>query len=216
MFPRFHFSIERWRKNEEFGVWVSTNGRVRLIKNKKYLEPRISEKGYCFIFTEKGNICVHRLVAYTWLGDKRNEKYTIDHIDSNKRNNKVSNLRWVPEEINKAYAIFTSGTTNDLQETVQTASIEQSEAIFNKIYDIQISIAKRATAFRKYFLNKKIKILCDGKELTSFQDLYKIKAECAKDANNDDFINRILLSIKNNKTYCSHNWQIQAIENINN
>ena len=93
MLPKIHLSVERWRKNTEYGVWVSNQGRVRLLKNKKLLEPRIDKAGYCLVFTDMGAIRVHRLVAYTWLGDRRNEKYTVDHINSNKRDNSIKNLR---------------------------------------------------------------------------------------------------------------------------
>ena len=100
MLPKLHFSIERWRKNTEYGVWVSNQGNVKLIKNKETLSPRINGSGYCMVFTELGAVLVHRLVAYTWLGGKRNAKYNIDHINSNKRDNSVKNLRWVTKEIN--------------------------------------------------------------------------------------------------------------------
>ena len=69
---------------------------------------------------------MHRLVAYTWLGDRRNEKYTIDHINSNKRDNRAKNLRWVSEEINLAYAKFTKCDEN-LEETIPQTAIEQDE-----------------------------------------------------------------------------------------
>lgn len=120
MLPILHFSIERWRKNEEYGVWVSTHGRIRLIKNKDFLNPRINQNGYCVVFTDKGREFVHRLVAYTWLGGKRNAKYNIDHINSNKRDNSVRNLRWIEVELNQDYARYTLCT-----DTVKC--IEQAE-----------------------------------------------------------------------------------------
>ena len=124
MLPNLHFSIERWRKNEEYGVWVSTHGRIRLIKNKDVLNPRISQSGYCVVFTDKGREFVHRLVAYTWLGGKRNAKYNIDHINSNKRDNSVRNLRWIEVELNQDYAKYTS-TPPSRTDTVKC--IEQAE-----------------------------------------------------------------------------------------
>ena len=126
MLPIFHFSIERWRKNTEYGVWVSNQGRVRLIKNKQYLEPRINQGGYCMVFTDAGLVFVHRLVAYTWLGGKRNAKYNIDHINANKRDNSVKNLRWVEREVNLAYAAF-NACTSSLEETYPQTSVEQDE-----------------------------------------------------------------------------------------
>lgn len=107
MLPRLHVSLERWRKNEKYGVWVSTEGRIRLIKNKKLLENRIGNDGYCYVFTKCGMKAVHTIVAKTWLTKECNEiNYTVDHINSNKRDNSVRNLRWVSEDINKRYATF--------------------------------------------------------------------------------------------------------------
>ena len=217
MFPRLHFSIERWRKNTEFGVWVSNHGRVRLIKNKKYLEPRINPKGYCIVFTEKGAVLVHRLVAYTWLGDRRNEKYTIDHINSNKRDNRVSNLRLVSEKINTDYAKFTECSNEEVKETVPDTSIEEDETKLEKMYDTGIAKAKRASTFRKAFLDKKIKVFYDGQlhfnnnEITTFEDLYKVKTYYKVSITNDEFINRILMSVRGNKAYCNGTWTIQVV-----
>ena len=209
MLPRFHLSIERWKKNEEFGVWVSTMGRARLIKNKKYLEPRINEKGYCFVFTEKGCITLHRLVAYTWLGDKRNEKYTIDHIDSNKRNNCISNLRWVPEQINQEYASFTKVTTKELKETVPAASVEQKENLIDKIYNSHQTITKRVNAFRLAILNKQLKVVCDGAEIGTFKEMFQIRDTKCYGASNEDFLYRVLMSIKNESPYAGCNWSVK-------
>lgn len=118
MLPRLHVSLERWRKNEKYGVWVSTEGRIRLIKNKKLLENRIGGDGYCYVFTQRGMKAVHTIVAKTWLDKEYNEtNCSVDHINSNKRDNSVRNLRWVPEDVNKHYANFmyvnSAGSSND-------------------------------------------------------------------------------------------------------
>ena len=128
MLPRLHFSFERWRKNEEYGVWVSTLGRIRLIKNKEYLNIRINQGGYCTVFTDKGQEFVHRLVAYTWLGGKRNAKYNIDHINSNKRDNSLRNLRWIEKELNQDYATYTSTQTS----ATTVDCVERAEQIKKK------------------------------------------------------------------------------------
>jgi len=52
-------------------------------KNKK--------KGYMFI----GRHEVHRIVAYAFLGHPPSNEYVVDHIDTNKCNNRPENLRWV-------------------------------------------------------------------------------------------------------------------------
>lgn len=47
--------------------------------------------GYMHIGTE----VVHRIVATAFLGEQPSVKHIVDHIDTNRRNNRVENLRWV-------------------------------------------------------------------------------------------------------------------------
>jgi len=38
---------------------------------------------------------VHRIVAYAFLGEPPTPEYVVDHIDTNRRNNRRENLRWL-------------------------------------------------------------------------------------------------------------------------
>jgi hypothetical protein len=42
-----------------------------------------------------GTEVVHRIVATAFLGEQPSEKHIVNHIDTNRRNNRVENLRWV-------------------------------------------------------------------------------------------------------------------------
>jgi hypothetical protein len=42
-----------------------------------------------------GSEVVHRIVATAFYDDQPSEKHIIDHIDTNRRNNRVENLRWI-------------------------------------------------------------------------------------------------------------------------
>lgn len=50
--------------------------------------------------TKHGNRMAHRLVMYTWCPIEDREAFTVDHIDHNKRNNRVDNLEWVSQAEN--------------------------------------------------------------------------------------------------------------------
>lgn len=50
-----------------------------------------TNKGYTKISSEP----VHRIVATAFLGNAPSDKHVVDHIDTNRQNNRPSNLRWV-------------------------------------------------------------------------------------------------------------------------
>ena len=53
---------------------------------------KIDEKtGYCNIGIER----VHRIVAFAFLGDPPTPQHVVDHIDTNRQNNRPENLRWL-------------------------------------------------------------------------------------------------------------------------
>lgn len=100
---------EVWRKVvTEEGVYenykVSNLGRVKSlydgrhkIYREKILSPGKDKKGYLRVKLCKNgkakNYSIHRLVAYAFIPNVMNYK-CIDHRDTNKENNTVSNLVW--------------------------------------------------------------------------------------------------------------------------
>lgn len=65
--------------------------RKRPLDNKWMFESSISG-GYCRI----GSEYVHKIVATAFHGEQPASWYVVDHIDTNRRNNRPENLRWVP------------------------------------------------------------------------------------------------------------------------
>ena len=84
---------------------VSNFGNVRSFKynETRLLKPFIDNHGYLGVKLCKNNQIInkriHRLVALAFLPNPDN-KPEIDHIDRNKTNNVVSNLRWVTSSEN--------------------------------------------------------------------------------------------------------------------
>lgn len=111
--------IEYWGESSEYECEVSTlgnvrtldsvsrtaNGGVRLIKSK-LLTPAFNATGYLRVGVKKcgeeiTTTChVHKLVAEVHLEkDDSDNKTEVIHIDGNRANNSVENLKWVtPEE----------------------------------------------------------------------------------------------------------------------
>ena len=90
---------------------VSSFGRVKSFYGigERLLTPSANKSGYQYtVLTDKNKIrksCkVHTLVARAFLPNPEN-KPVVHHRDSNRANNRVSNLEWVTHRENTAYAV---------------------------------------------------------------------------------------------------------------
>ncbi len=98
-------SNEVWKCLEEFPNYqISSFGRVKNIERGNILIGSISNNGYQFVSIpnidqklKRKNLS--RLVAETFL--RKEDNMTVDHIDRNKTNNKLINLRWATESQQK-------------------------------------------------------------------------------------------------------------------
>ena len=89
---------------------ASTYGNIRSVdrvvqfgKNKRFISGRVLKQqkdvyGYSMVNLPK-TIKVHRLVAMTFIPNE-DGKEQINHIDGNKKNNRVENLEWVTAKEN--------------------------------------------------------------------------------------------------------------------
>lgn len=122
---------EIWKDIQGFeGLYqISNNGRVksleRLVNNKngkrivkeKVLKNQINSKGYYSVVLRKQNKNItkeiHRMVAIAYINNDKNYSY-VNHIDGNKKNNKISNLEWCDcqHNIREAYRLGLNHYTN--------------------------------------------------------------------------------------------------------
>ena len=95
---------EEYKKIDDYENYeISNQGNVRNTKTNRILKPRKKGCGYYFIGLCKNctttNFYIHRLVGYAFIPNPENLP-CIDHIDRNKTNNSITNLRWVSRSNN--------------------------------------------------------------------------------------------------------------------
>lgn len=79
---------------------ISDSGKVYSLKTRKYLKQRQKENGYLEVSLNNKKFYVHRLVAEAFIDNPK--KYdTVDHIDFNRQNNNIKNLRWLSAKENR-------------------------------------------------------------------------------------------------------------------
>lgn len=90
---------EEWRRVEETNYEVSNHGRFRRIGQRKLTSGSLNKDGYIDVSINKRIYRLHRLVAQAFIPNPQG-KELVDHIDGNRTNNHVSNLRWVSAQEN--------------------------------------------------------------------------------------------------------------------
>jgi hypothetical protein len=80
------------------GYAVSNFGNVKYNTSGRIINQHINKNGYCQVSltnddNKSKNFKIHRLVGLAFIPNPEN-KPCIDHIDNNKLNNNVDNLRW--------------------------------------------------------------------------------------------------------------------------
>lgn len=88
-----------WKKIDRNSNYsINEQGQVRNDTTNLIKKPFINKKnGYLIIDLYKNNksqkVPIHRLLAEAFIDNPKN-KPTVDHIDGNRKNNAISNLRW--------------------------------------------------------------------------------------------------------------------------
>lgn len=105
---------EIWKQIPNFNYMVSSLGRVRNLKTNNLLHPVLTCGYYKVRLSQEGktsDYTVHQLVYQVFNNDYSNNKeYVIDHINGNKLDNSVTNLRKISISDNVLSALYNTKT----------------------------------------------------------------------------------------------------------
>lgn len=124
---------EEWRGIEGYPYEVSSEGNVRRI-GRRVLKPRVHSNGYLRVALGAGNdFYIHRLVCRAFHGKPVDPSYHADHINRNRADNRVENLRWMSPEDNRKGRNFSnsrrgeachfSKLSNDRVQQIRTSAL---------------------------------------------------------------------------------------------
>lgn len=101
---------EIWKTHAVYTEYeISSFGNVRRKSTQYMMTASVNGRGYSVVHFRAGvegkngkYLRVHRLVAETFLGEAPGPEYECDHLDRNRQNNYVGNLRWTTHPENMA------------------------------------------------------------------------------------------------------------------
>lgn len=125
--------MEDWKIIEEYpNYMVSSEGKVKSIerndgrgrhKKGKILSPRYNTRGYITVVLYKNGVPqtfrVNRLVAQVFIPNPDNKPY-VDHINGDRADNRVCNLRWVTHKENMNNPLTRLKLKNNIGQKIAT------------------------------------------------------------------------------------------------
>ena len=111
---------EIWKEFENY--YVSSLGRIRHKEKNNLLKPSITCGYYKIRLSNNGLVkdyMIHQLVYQIFKGNYDKSKYVIDHIDGNKLNNDINNLRLLTNSANANAALYETKTNSSAKKVAQ-------------------------------------------------------------------------------------------------
>ena len=186
--PKLHIEIERWKYLKSMDVYISSQGRFK-DKNGNFLS--VGAKNNYLVF--RGEY-IHRLVLSTFKPVPGWAGLTVDHLNHNTRDNRVSNLEWVTSAENTRRA---RKDENDNSKTMLQKTEEKMKII--------------ETENKTTITNNGIFVILNGVKLPIDSAGQLMKSDKSLST---DKINTIIRNIKENakRDYAYGNWKIRGME----
>ena len=168
-----------FKQIKESNYEISDKGVLRNRINKRKRKYHINHHGYYKVSIDIGegekDYFVHRLVAMVFIPKEEGKEY-INHINSNKTDNRVDNLEWCTVQENNAHA-YINNPNMAKKKSVVGKNIDTGEIIeFDSLYQAaKYVIGKDCKEKQISHTSGNIKLCCEGKLKTSKGYKWKYK-----------------------------------------
>ena len=167
------FTDEEWRPIEGFPRYeISNKGRVKSFTNPKkpkILRPHQLKNGYLMVHLAKGEewgsnetecVRIHKLVADAFIPNPEN-KCHVRHINQNRTDNRVENLKWVTREESNADPITKANRMAAIPQRVEKTS--KPTLVYDEDLTLLSAFTSTAEAARQLGLSQgNIVNVCSG------------------------------------------------------
>lgn len=150
---------EKYRVRDNGAVLrMAREGKPKRPKDEIWTFGHRIDRGYAWFCSE----AVHRIVATAFLGQAPTKQHVVDHIDTNRQNNRPENLRWLTKLENillnpftKAKIEYWCGSVESfLEDPSQLNGHESDDANFNWMRAVSPEEAQNTLISWNTFLNK--------------------------------------------------------------
>ena len=113
---------------------VSDYGRIRHKTTKQLLKGTLTSNGYSKVMMDYTRQFVHRVVLQSWQPIDNYERFTVDHINGIRNDNRLSNLRWSSMEDNICYMVEHRGELNsELSRLIQQYGYDETLQLLKEL-----------------------------------------------------------------------------------
>lgn len=185
--------MEEFRKIDGFENYeISNFGNVRNVKTGNIIKSS-NNRGYRILNLKKGDklltVQIHRLIAKTFIPNPNNKPF-IDHIDNNRSNNSIDNLRWCSNQENqfnkrtqKNNLLGFKGISYHKRDKLYTARFKYNKILFHigcykNVDDAIIARYNKALEIHKEFIHQE--------EIKQYNEAVKRKQEKEEQKELDD------------------------------
>nr|AAL73456.1 endonuclease [Tetrahymena thermophila] len=160
-----------WKTIEDYPDYqISSQGRVKKIKTGKILKINVDSNGYYLINLCKNKVfktySMHRIVAKHFISNPQQLK-NVDHINNDKLDNRIGNLRWVTNQQNRM---------NQLKTKKPTSSIYKGVFLIKKynLWKAQIKINKKKFYLGQFQTQEEAALAYNAKAIELFGEFAKL------------------------------------------